>query len=102
MTRVIISIMIACAFVWSAGPAPHVRPSCAFAEEEWKADFEDICAKTQDAMALTKEELRGLVERCDRLRPRIEKLDPSTSKVYLKRLQMCRDLYAFALESKPE
>ncbi len=100
MTRNIAWIMIAGWLAWGTGLAPFPRVPIAAAQEDWKADFEDICAKTQDAMALTKEELRSLVERCDRLRPRIEKLDESASKVYLKRLQMCRDLYAFALESK--
>ena len=70
------------------------------AQESWKQEFEDICAKTQDAMTLSVEELKALVERCDRLKPEIEKLGETERKVYLKRLQMCRDLYAFVLESK--
>jgi len=100
MTRTVVWIMIAAWLVCSAGLAPFPPIPIAAAQENWKAEFEDICAKTQDAMALTKEELRSLVDRCDRLRPRIEKLDESASKVYLKRLQMCRDLYVFSLESK--
>jgi hypothetical protein len=70
------------------------------AQNDWKNEFEDICSKTQDPMALTADELRLLVGRCDALRPRIEKLDETQKKVYLKRLQMCRDLFAFVLESK--
>jgi hypothetical protein len=45
--------------------------------------------------------LKGLIERCEKLRPRIEKLDESAAKVYLKRLQMCKDLFVFVLESPP-
>ena len=100
MTRTVMRIMIALWLACSAGLAPFPRGATAVAQEDWKAEFEDICAKTQDAMALPKEELRSLVNRCDKLRPRMEKLDESASKVYLKRLQMCRDLYVFALESK--
>jgi len=69
--------------------------------QDWKKEYEDICSKTSDAMALTEDELKTLIERCDRLKPVIEALDDeSTKKVYLKRLQMCRDLYQFCLEQK--
>ncbi len=99
MTRILAWTLIAC-FACGGAPAALSPVPSALAAEEWKADFDDICAKTQDAMALTPEELTALIGRCDRLRPKIEKLDDSTSKVYLKRLQMCRDLYAFVLGSK--
>lgn len=68
--------------------------------EDWKEEFNDICAKTQDAMALTEDELRTLIDRCDRLETVIMGLDESTKKVYLKRLKMCRDMYIFALDEK--
>ncbi len=68
-------------------------------QEEWKAEFDDICAKTIDAMELKQDEIRTLIDRCDRLRPRIEKLEESQSKVYLKRLKMCRELFSFVLEN---
>jgi len=78
---------------------------CAFAaaasaQDDWKKEFEDICSKTQDSMSFTPDELKSLVARCDALKPRIEKLEETQRKVYLKRLQMCRDLLAFVLESK--
>ena len=74
--------------------------AAASAQDDWKKEFEDICSKTQDSMSFTSDELKSLVGRCDVLRPRIEKLDETQKKVYLKRLQMCRDLLAFVLESK--
>jgi hypothetical protein len=70
------------------------------AAEDWKPEFEAICAKTQDAMALSAEELRDLVARCDRLKPAIEALEPSPRKVYGRRLQACRDLYQFVLDTR--
>ncbi len=79
----------------------HPQPFVAHAQDDWKAEFDDICAKTADALSLSKAELKGLIERCDKLRPRIEKLDESAAKVYLKRLQMCKDLYVYVLESGP-
>ena len=51
-------------------------------------------------MTLSTDELRALVARCDRLKPRVEALDPSRRKVYTRRLQQCRDLYRFVLESR--
>jgi hypothetical protein len=72
----------------------------AWAQDEWKKEFEEICSRTDDAMSFSKEELRGLIARCDKVKSIVETLDPSTRKVYLRRLQLCRDLYAFVLESK--
>jgi len=71
-----------------------------YAQADWKAEFEDICSKTQDAMSFTVVELRSLIERADKLKPLIQKLDETERKVYLKRLQMCRDLFVFALGEK--
>ncbi len=72
------------------------------AEQDWKAEFDDICSKTNYAMSLTKDEIKSLIKRCDNLKPAIEKLDESAKKVYLKRLQMCRDMFVFTLESKEQ
>lgn len=83
-------------FLWNVlGPALSV---CA--QEDWKTEFETVCAKTQDPGALSDNELKELVERCDRLKPLIEKLDETQKKVYLKRLQMCRNLFSFMLETR--
>jgi hypothetical protein len=74
--------------------------AAARAAEGWSAEFEDLCNKTQDAMALTDAELRTLVERCDRLMPVLEKLPGPERKVYSRRLRGCRDLYQFVLDSR--
>ncbi len=81
-----------------AGAAPQVAR--AHAEDDWFGEFESICSRTQDAMSLTSDEIRALVSRCDRLKPRIEGLDPSRRKVYVKRLQQCRDVYQFVLDTR--
>jgi len=70
------------------------------AEDDWSAEFEAVCSRTQDAMGLTSDELRALVARCDRLAPRLAALDESRRKVYGKRLQQCRDLYEFVLRTR--
>ena len=81
-----------------AAPFPLSLPHVAQALEDWRSEFDDICGRTDTAMSLTRQELKELVERCDKLRPRIEKLDETTSKVFLRRLKMCRDLFQFMLE----
>jgi hypothetical protein len=70
------------------------------APEGWQKEFDEVCAKTQDAMIFSAEELKVLVKRCDALEPQIEKLDDTRRKVYLKRLKQCRGLFAYVLESK--
>jgi len=81
-------------------PSIFIGLSALYAQDDWKKEFEDICSRTDDAMILTKDELRILIERCDRLKPFVEQLSETERKVYLRRLQMCRDLYVFVLESK--
>lgn len=69
-------------------------------EEAWRAEFDDVCAKTQDAMALSVAELESLISRCDKLKPRIEALDEPRRKVFGKRLTGCRELYQYVLDHK--
>lgn len=75
-------------------------PTPAGAEQGWKEEFEAVCSKTDAAMTLRTEELKDLVERCDRLKERIEAEEESTRKVYLRRLKSCRDLYFYMLEAR--
>jgi len=70
------------------------------AAQEWKTEFDDVCRKTTDAMALSKDELKLLLARCDKLRTVMGTLDETEKKVYLKRLKLCQELFAFVLESK--
>ncbi|KAF0219503.1 MAG: hypothetical protein FD174_1963 [Geobacteraceae bacterium] len=77
-----------------------VQPACA--EEPWRKEIADICSRTDDSMSLSKAELQSLIERCDKLKPVIESLEETPRKVYRKRLQMCRELFAFVLQSKEQ
>lgn len=73
--------------------------------EEWRQDFNEICASTQEAEALAPEALGKLVSRCDALRNKIEQLGEERNterKVYLKRLDMCRGLYDYVLRMKEQ
>lgn len=72
----------------------------ACAQDDWQKEFEEVCSKTQDAMIFSPDQLKILVQRCDSLKPNIEKLDETQKKVWTKRLQLCRDLFNYVLESK--
>jgi hypothetical protein len=97
----ILAAALVSALALAAGAArPALAQSPTAASPDWRKEFEEVCAKTQDAMALPLEELKSLVARCDRLKPQIDRLDESKRKVYSRRLQVCRDLYQFVLESR--
>ena len=94
-----VAVLLCLFHPWTA-PTLLAEADAEVVEEDWKGEFEEICSKTQDAMTFSAAELRNLIERSDRLKPRIEKLDETRRKVYLKRLGMCRDLFVFVLETK--
>ena len=78
----------------------RLGPQTASAQDDWRKEFDDICGKTSDSMSLSDEELKVLIERSDKLQPLIEKLDESDRKVFLRRLQKCRDLFSFVLSTR--
>ncbi len=94
-------ILIAVAAVLLLGSGSSVF-AAAVGEGDWKQRFETVCAGTQDAMTCSPEELRSFIVECDALLPVMEKLEGAERKVYLKRLKMCRDLYAYVLEAKEQ
>jgi hypothetical protein len=80
------------------GGAPLVAQ--ARAEAPWLDEFSDVCGRTQDAMSLDDATLKDLVSRCDQLKPQVERLEGPQRKVYLRRLETCRALYQFVLDSR--
>jgi len=93
---------VGAALLLVTGPLQAGLPSvgAAQAADGWRSEFDAICAKTQDAMALSSDELRSLVARSDKLLPELERLEPSQRKVFVKRLQACRSLYQFMLDTR--
>jgi hypothetical protein len=79
-------------------------PSLAQAQdqEDWKEVFNEICAKTQNAMAYSVEELRDFITRCDALQKNIEQLPEPQKTIYTKRLKNCRGVFAYVLASKEQ
>jgi hypothetical protein len=83
-----------------AASEPAPQGAQAPATEAWQKEFDHVCSRTQEAMSFSEQELVALIQRCDVLLPKIEKLDETRKKVYVGRLKMCRGLYAYVLESK--
>ncbi|MDR3762840.1 MAG: hypothetical protein P4M01_01960 [Acidobacteriota bacterium] len=84
-------------------PAAHAQTTPgthAAAAAAWRKEFDDVCSRTEQAMSFSIEQLTVLVERCDALQPRIDRLEETQRKVYSVRLHQCRGLYAYVLESK--
>ncbi len=102
MRTVIICLMIISSLILGTGYPSTILTAAVCAEDEWRAEFDDICGLTTDSMTLSKDELKGLIDRCDRLKPRIEKLDESAAKVYLTRLRRCKELLVYVLEFKSQ
>src|SRR5512139_3370060 len=83
-----------------AQPAAARAQAPAAPRDDWRKEFDDVCSRTQDAVALSSGELRSLVARCDELKPVIDGLDESRRKVFSKRLRDCRAVYQFVLDSR--
>lgn len=81
-----------------AGATFLVSPACG--DEDWRTEFEAVCGLTDVSFSLSEDELRGLILQCDQLKSQIELEEATVRKVFLKRLQTCRDLFAYILESK--
>lgn len=69
-------------------------------QEPWRQSFEETCSKTEQAMTLSVSELTVLLQKCTELQKVIEAQEESVRKVYLKRLQLCRNLYSYVLDYK--
>ncbi len=81
-------------------PGHHGCPVARAGESGWKSDFDALCGQSENFMNMTAAELRSALEKCDALKAEIEKLEATPRKVYLKRLQMCRNLLSYMLENR--
>ena len=82
-----------------ANPASLLKSAYA-ADESWKSEFDKVCGQTDNAADMSIEDLKKSLEKCDALKIRIEALEATPRKIYLKRLQMCRNLLQFMLETR--
>ena len=101
MKRRLMRHLCALGAAWLLAAAPSLSP--AGAQEmttDWRSEFEAVCVKTDLAMTLSSEELAELVIRCDRLAERIGAEAEIVRKVFLKRLQSCRALFVYVLDTR--
>lgn len=67
---------------------------------DWQAEFDDLCAKTNEAEGMGAEEINSLIVRADNLLPVIESSVEPRKKVYIIRLKKCRSFFTYMLELK--
>jgi hypothetical protein len=72
----------------------------AYADEGWKAEFDYICGMTDQATDMKTDELNDLLSRCEKLKPIIESSDHPQKKIFVKRLDKCKNLFLYLLEVK--
>jgi hypothetical protein len=66
----------------------------------WKESFDEICSKAQVADSLSVNELSTLIERSNKLMPEIQAAEDPSKKIYIHRLNKCKALFEFMIESK--
>jgi hypothetical protein len=95
-------LVLACVLLFPTRVAAQAQPpqTNSAEQEAFLHEFDDVCSRTQDSMLLSKDELKELVRRCDALVPKLAKLDETRRKVYARRLEQCRGLFAYVLDSK--
>lgn len=76
--------------------------SFAYANENWMAEFDYVCGKTEESMDMSIEELKDMVDRCKRLKPLIENSEHPQKKILLKRLENCKKLYIYMIDVRTQ
>ena len=103
LTPMVIVLAAACSFILLSpvgGQDATSLAGVAQAQDDWRTEFDELCGKTQETETLSVEDLKKYISECDKLKLKIEKQDETIQKVYLKRLQMCRDLFVFMIDTK--
>lgn len=100
MRKLILYLMLALPLSLALQPLSAGKAISAETAEPWKAEFDRVCGQTDNAAEMSLDALKKAIQECDALKPRIEALEATPRKVYLKRLQMCRNLFAYLLEGK--
>ena len=67
-------------------------------EGPWKEEFERICAQTEIATSLSTEQLKELVSDASTLIGQLREIEDPWAKVYIFRLEKCREFFEFALQ----
>ncbi len=71
-------------------------------KDTWQRELDELCGNPQAAMTLSDEEVTTLVERCDRTIAEITETDNPRKKLYLFRLNKCRDFYQYISNARKD
>ena len=66
----------------------------------WKQEFERICIQVESAGERSDDQLRRLIDDSERLLERLAEVDEPQVKIYVQRLQRCRDFFTFMLQTR--
>ena len=94
MTRLLfatISMMFVFAIFIAEAPAE---------QGQWREEFQRLCNYTEVAHTLSVEELQQLVKDSDVLLEKLKALEAPEVKVYIFRLNKCRNMYKYTLDVK--
>lgn len=73
----------------------------AFADEEsWKKEYNRICGKSHEAIALSEEDLVNRMKQCNDMLSTIERSDNPRKKIFIFRFEKCRNFYQYLIDSK--
>lgn len=72
----------------------------ALCAEPWKDEFDRLCGVTDQATTFSEDELKGLIQDCDRLMEKLKGMEVPKKKLYLFRIKKCRNLFTFILDTK--
>lgn len=102
MKRLVGIMLLAAFFLLQVSGLPLLpdRPVAHAVESGWRTEFDALCGQSDSFMNMTVAELRRGLERCDALKAEVEKLEATPRKIYLKRLQLCRNLLVYMLERR--
>ena len=102
---VAVGLIVVMAALLHLSPSAFSQTSASHAQgstDDWQQEFDDVCSSTDYAMALTVDELKQRVSKCDSVRLRVEALEEPQRRVFLKRLQSCKDFYLFLIQTKSD
>jgi len=66
----------------------------------WAEDFGRLCGATETADSLSVDELKALITECDTLHDVIDREAGKQKKVYLFRLEKCRNFFSYLVSVK--
>ncbi len=74
--------------------------SLSFANEQsWRYEYNSICGDTQKAVTLPGEEINALIDKCDKLLNEIKATDNPRKKIFIFRIEKCRNFYQYISDS---